>query len=1380
MGAEFQDQAQKEVQSVVEGMKEAQKDEQDTKKILQDKFTAKAEAVKKTLVELPEPDKIKYKDALAAVISELVEKNPAIIKWNQAHSDNPITADIINSWIFNNQAEPAIETQTETAEAAPAGTIKLELNELNYQQIELALNKGKTPPPFTTEDIKNLSLFTDKDGKITTKYEGEDKKDVIATFQKSFNENPSDLKNYLTKSVAYTKALEAAKAAPADTQVEGKDQPAENTENLRTKEQISTILDKNIPTPDAKGLNGTSDKGTDGPVHELQRVLFSMNKLYGFTCIPSTKAKPDGVDGSYGPKTNAAVKELQTQIKTVLMTKSAEPWFKEFAEQTRIQEEKFNDGNFGARTKQALQKFLALNDPTNSPEKPAKEAANPEVATAAEKDTKKTEVPPTVQEANQDEQKTTPEQAEINRIQANLDRLKSAPREKFIVEHPEILLWVATSPLGDNAKSIHIGSDNHAGGTKITLTINYTDGRSVYVPPSIVEVGRETYISYGKTDAEHLMAIKRALIQGPDRDQFIKVDNAQRTVSKAPILKNSPWADRVQPATSKVPNTLNLTEASPVPAEHISKALQTMAQEALGTKINAVADEATNKMVTYLQTLTQGTQAMDKKVKSMEKTEPTLAIPADYGIPLTIEDKEAILVAFIQDNKPMLEAIYKYQGQLETTLGTLKTDNLPKGTVPDSPGHSINFPATYEISVNRGGAKSTEYNQTLDFDDCTRTVVRNVSVVKDKDSGKTVITTTELNAQALAEGNPTAESTTTYTLEKPQVKVADSIEHTPKVPDKGTKAEMKSPKAIGNNWDIQVANTKEQITISPKNSDQHVTLDLDVKNSVEFKKGQWIDTSIQGLQNEIGQDVIKQIKQASDDTDLKVQRPIFKYEDDSSKVGYVIFDNETDKIITISGNHDVNIFKKGHKNSDETDTVHGLEKTKMFLGEDQKTLDSLTKSLSPDFRQKLDKANFSAIDNIAIDTNTTPAALAQQFATLAEKALGTKLPEPAKNYDEKSELGKFAKDVVKASKDHNNIVFSKAYKQILVAAFMKDNQEALGKVSILQENLRKTLFELGKSDTNKNLKLDASALTIQPAPGNQIREINGTKPVNEIDLSDNSTGAISTIQYSHKPNGGMILTIQKGAETQIYIVEKASANAPESLGAYDEKATQKTVTKFFESHGIKAEIGEPKRIDGSVTYPLVLNFNEISLQLSMDLSASAQKNTMISLYSNPSERDQNLELSTTDTLLKFPAIQNILRSVGPTPASAGETQKLNTLPASLEARVKDATAKLDGVPITLRAAGKSLELKATDPDLMTELHNQASKALGYKDIPATYTENSNLALFAEKYLVKIDAKATTIKLSTPVLREEFIRAFLKDNGSKLLGLGQDAIPSARA
>lgn len=1005
-------------------------------------------------------DKDAIQKAFANAVTEIANK----------YEDSGITEQQIRAWIFGESlksTELTSLTLDDNKKLDATSTDTEKIKSLNTILFKLGfLKELKEPEKYSTETenaVKalkkslNISLSLTEQDKLDENEDSFDKKTL------------TKLTEFITKETATPEPPAEPEETPAPVAAPGAEtvaptEPApETTGNFLNFATLKTTVENlNID----KGLAGTK-----GPqVESLQKILYSISVLYKINCKPGEFGTlQDGIDGRYGSVTKTAVQTLQEAIlkaynETEDKAKTSK-WGETFATDTKITDANFADGNFGPQTLIALKKFLELTPPgsadapgpapaaeAQAAEAPAAEATVAEAPAANVSATATTEAPEAAPEIN------------TNRIQANFDRLMSkqsemAEDQPFIYEqHPEILLWVAASEYGDTAQKVSI-ENSYSNPRTIILKIKIPEG-IIYAPPSV----GEKYISMGESKEEQLATLKQMLLLGPTEKKA--ADEIFKTRKEIPRVTFDGKLNEKYQKASKSPdfqgfNSLQIGETPDADAS-IESGITEFAQKVLGLKIKPKTGEATKKVIAYLNKMAAGTQAMDKAISALgdaalKSKDPALqkASILPSGMPITPEDKALMLQAFMEDNKVLLEQIYITQAACEKKLLSLSGNpNLPPNTViayTTSEGGTpsadraaglpkILLPASYKVTLDPGN--KIEYKKVLDFNDCTETVIKELEITKKGD--KTIIKTTELSVADLENGNPAQTIEKTYTLEKPKEEAEESaLSHeTPSdvqalckidVSDsdmkKGAEAERKFERKY-DEWD-------EQIRISlPADSQKYVTLDLDVKSDKEFEKGEWIESKVRALTLKDKNRTIGKIKSKVPTFNIDKPTQILKYteEHDASKIGYIIFDTESRKVITVSNNGDVEAFDL---------SSGGLDQTKIFLGEDPSHLKDLAATLPIPLKEDLQSANLSGIDKIAID-GIDANGLTKTLGELAKQALG-KADFSAKKYDEKSspELYEFAKELLERSKDHKSIILSSAYKQIVVAAFMADNKESL-------------------------------------------------------------------------------------------------------------------------------------------------------------------------------------------------------------------------------------------------------------------------------------------------------------------------------------------------
>jgi len=310
-----------------------------TVKFLQEVWNPEIEA--KPDSEILAKEKEIRREALDKAIIEVVKL------WNDSHDkpEEQITREQVYAWIFESQLK---EETTKLPDKDFDSDKPAHVKALQSTLLMLGLLKpGYKQDKYDKKTIDAVIAFK-KLQKITP----EDPKPTDATIQA--------LKKFINPSYTPPQATDEESGDPAE-------KPKEATANF-----ISTGLQKTIQDLNCDGgLKGKKDSDEKGPVHQLQKILYTISKL-----CPSIKCHPgekwgilkDGIDGKYGSDTTSAVKALQTEIQKVIKeegTKSPAPdWYTpEFKSQTKIEDEGFTDGDFGTRTKQALLKFLELKKP---------------------------------------------------------------------------------------------------------------------------------------------------------------------------------------------------------------------------------------------------------------------------------------------------------------------------------------------------------------------------------------------------------------------------------------------------------------------------------------------------------------------------------------------------------------------------------------------------------------------------------------------------------------------------------------------------------------------------------------------------------------------------------------------------------------------------------------------------------------------------------------------------------------------------------------------------------------------------------------------------------------------------------------------------------
>ena len=1320
------------------------------------------------------PDLEARQSALEAAIKDVVTTDQNIIAWNadSANKDNQITTETIYAWIFQPSIPADFPAEIKTDDST-------QVTQLQTLLTSLGLLKKCTPGTYAPETEAAIKAFQEKH-KLTV--DSKPNKETIAKL-KSIVTNANPPTDAPTERVP-------AERAPASG-------------------ELNPLIEglKDVPKRGLKGTPAESDE--NGPVHKLQSLLVQLSKTYKNPKFAPNfeKHTSGGIDGKYGNDTKAGVEALQKAIHQFLQTKKddiikATPNF--FTETGLDKSETdFADGNFGPNTLKALKKYIELNPSSGSPA-PApppgpealRETARPVPTEAAVIRTDAAPDLPTkgikanylrlLANANKDPETNRP----------NTDLLE---KQSFIYkDHPEILLWVAASQYGNDAQEVR-AIDSFGSPRTIILKIK-TSKETIYAPPSV----GGNYLSIGESVEEQLATLKQMLLLGPsERGKADEIKKAREELNL--VTFEEPIKTKYDRASKSSDfqgfNAIQIGE-NPDATSDIKKGIEDFAKKALGLKFTPELGTETDKVVKYLNMMATHTQALDKAIAAVESSgdeETQKAVMLPPGLPITTADKAIILQAFIKDNQPILDKIYNAQATLEAKL--LKLSGNPafpanteikytssNGGNPSQEKASgipkILFAKSYKITETTTG--KIEAKDNLDFSDCTNVVVTDLEVKKEGD--KTIITTSEFATSDLQADRSPSTVHKIYVIEEGAQEAEESVlqKETPSdvqgmceinVSDSSLKEGTRSARPFEEKYD----EWDEQIRISlPGEKENYVTLDLDVKSSNEFEKGEWIESTVRALPINAKEKAIARIKAKLPKFNIDKPMQVMKYteEDNADKVGYIIFDTDSKSIVTISSKGDVEAFAVAPKTGE---LAYGFDQTKVFLGEDPAELKALSDQLPKPLRKRLDDANTSAIEKIQIE-GKTPDTLASDFAKLAQDALGIKIadrdykgtPEPA--------LVTFAKELLERSKDHKSILLSSSYKQILIASFMLDNKAALETVDKHQTKLREGLESLKKSNSEaKNLNVDVKGLKITIKDG---WKINGTTD-NTISLNDYSSTSPAELSYSYNQDGSILITvINADASSTTYTVEKAQADTvavpKETLDSYDDTKAQEMITKFFEGKGIRATILEDKteteaKLDNKF-YKLNLLLNGVSTTLGLNIFKSAQGKTEISIYPMPKVKDvlpPTATLETQDSLIQFPIVRQILSKAAPTPEAAKEVNPDSLkLPPALEKKVKpilsnfkpETTFKEIAGSITSAKAAEILCKKTAEALILTNPEK-------YKTGPE-FKVGPNLLKFVEDNVSNRPNEVTSITF-TPKDCDTIVRAFLKDNGSQLLQIGQD-------
>lgn len=1347
-----------------------------TVKFLQEVWNPEIEA--KPDSEILAKEKEIRREALDKAIIEVVKL------WNDSHDkpEEQITREQVYAWIFESQLK---EETTKLPDKDFDSDKPAHVKALQSTLLMLGLLKpGYKQDKYDKKTIDAVIAFK-KLQKITP----EDPKPTDATIQA--------LKKFINPSYTPPQATDEESGDPAE-------KPKEATANF-----ISTGLQKTIQDLNCDGgLKGKKDSDEKGPVHQLQKILYTISKL-----CPSIKCHPgekwgilkDGIDGKYGSDTTSAVKALQTEIQKVIKeegTKSPAPdWYTpEFKSQTKIEDEGFTDGDFGTRTKQALLKFLELKKPETDTKAKEAESAEKEEEKKEEKKKPEESGKPIVPDASKEATEVNLTQTEKNlkSLQDRMEEIKNTdkrkesnergrlaeqPGIKFIIDHPEILTWVAASKygnMGDScAKEVFLNYESTGGNTaKFSLTITYRNGKKITLPYTHNIKDSRIITNHNATSV--LIGIKRALVQEHSLVDSGKMIAMQEALPKLNQLDNS--LHQKVALSSNLPDTLET--ASETTQDTLASTLQEYAQKALGLKIRPVTPSPSlENIASYLLTVNASTQALDTQISALGKTNPDVTKGLANGLPLLKPDKDAIIIGFLKDNEILLKNIETRQVGLKESLKELNKnkENLPEHTRVDPEGLLITLPKTHKVTDEN--SDTVMYKKSLEFDNYTDTVVTNVEIKKGGND-KIKIITSEIKTADLDKETASV-ITTTYTLEESETEAdeAMAIKNAPRI---GASGNQDSEYAVNNHYRFNVADPSQDKVpgqeappvfnthddndevinieeLDPKTKAQTgsyltVAMSVDSKN-MEFENGEWIDTNIRSLY--LSKENLQIL--ANNNIDLDSKRPIFKYteEHDASKVGYFIFDNRTGKIVTISAQGQVEIFDRSHKGPDE-ESPHEMGKVLYLIGNDTEELENVSDGLSKPLLEKIESADLNKIGEIKLRTKAedplTEQGVAKILAEEAQKALGFTMAQP-KEYGKDSALVEFSKKLIDRAKGHTQIRFSDTYKKTIIAAFLKDNEKTAESITENQETLagQLNIFEKDQKENNDGaqVKIDPENLTISPDENSVIKDMAGNETI--INLADNRANPITGFSYFYMKDGSFNIIVVRADKTRdVYFVgKKPTGQNGDTLYEKESKSgiTKDNFANFFKNiYGVDLTLA-PDNLDEGL-HTMTLSFVNIATKLEMTVTSDKK----ISI--------EGIQITNLKDILKVQAIQAILRAANPTAQEAtnNASEDKNRLPIKLEKMVNPAVEKLSNTLTIPFLTNGSID-KDT---LITNTVAGIKIALDLKketEISTSTDKNPNLSA----YLTEITKNKTTssIALTSPS-KEKLVRAFLKDHGSRIL------------